>query len=159
MTETESEITRAAPSAVLQWTDDFLLGHRGIDRHHAEFVQVLQRLQQADDAALAQEMEGLVQHLEAHFGAENEQMEATAFPPRDCHMGEHAAVLQSVHDVQQMLQVADPKAVTTCRALLVALAEWFPAHTQHLDSALAHWLVKQAAGGKPVIFKRDLNLR
>lgn len=145
-----------SPPAALQWNDDFLLGYGPIDACHAEFVDVLQRLQRAEDAQLPGLWEPLRAHLEEHFGAENQLMLDTDFPPRDCHIKEHAAVLQSVLDVETQMAQGD---TSQCRPLLQALAEWFPAHTQHLDSALAHWVAKQKLGGKPVIIKRGLSLR
>lgn len=80
-------------------------------------------------------------------------MRDTAFPPRDCHIDEHAAVLKSVHEVQALLAEGN---VQACRALVLALVNWFPGHATHLDSALAHWLSKQRFGGKPVVLRRGI---
>lgn len=144
-----------AVSPTLVWTDDFLLGHGGIDASHTEFVDQMVRLQGADDRALPDCFDGFVIHLRAHFEAENQLMLDTDFPPRQCHMDEHAAVLQSVLEVQQSLKSGRLNVV---RDLICALAEWFPKHTQHLDSALAHWANKKRLGGKPVVIKRGLKL-
>ena len=37
------------------------------------------------------------------------------------------------------------------RRLSAELAAWFPAHVQHLDSALSHWLCKLRHGARPVV--------
>lgn len=150
----------AAPAAtVLQWHDDLMLGVADIDHNHREFVQVVQGLQLAEDGKLLDLFPGLVTHLEAHFGFENRVMQETEFPPRDCHIDEHAAVLKSVHEVHELLQNDAARGAQVCRDLLQALVDWFPAHTQQLDSALSHWLAKKTWGAKPVLIKRGLALR
>jgi hemerythrin len=78
------------------------------------------------------------------------------FPPRQCHIDEHAAVMQSVHEVQGLLAQGD---ATICRELVAQLADWFPKHADQLDSALAHWMTKKRLGGKPVVVRRGLKLR
>ncbi|MES2784211.1 MAG: hypothetical protein V4684_02015, partial [Pseudomonadota bacterium] len=43
------------------------------------------------------------------------------------------------------------------RRLADELAHWFPAHVQHLDSALAHWVSKRRTGGKPIVLRRNVS--
>ena len=97
-----------------------------------------------------------VSEIEDNFGAEDKLMMETEFPPRQCHMDEHAAVLASVREVRERLAQGR---VDIARDLLAHLTEWFPKHTQHLDSALAHWANKSRLGGKAVVIKRGLSLR
>jgi len=149
------DINSKTGSYSLIWTDDFLLGHSGIDTYHAEFVEQMARVQSADDHQLPELFDSFVAHLRAHFGAEDQLMLDTGFPPRQCHMDEHAAVLSSVLNVQQLLASGGFDAT---RDLVHTLAEWFPKHTQHLDSALAHWANRKRLGGKPVVIKRGLKL-
>jgi hemerythrin len=78
------------------------------------------------------------------------------FPPRQCHIDEHAAVMHSVHEVQGLLAQGD---TMICRELVAQLADWFPKHADQLDSALAHWMTKKRLGGKPVVVRRGLKLR
>lgn len=145
-----------APAAAMQWKDDFLLGYGPVDHYHQEFVEVMHQLQTADAAQWDGLFETLRVHLHAHFESENKMMLDTDFPPRDCHIKEHAAVMQSLVDVQAQMAQGDH---SQCQPLIQALADWFPAHTQHLDSALVHWVAKHQLGGKPVIIKRGLTLR
>ena len=140
----------------IQWGDEFLLGHGPIDAVHEEFVELLGRLQRADDAALPALLDQFAAHCTAHFEMENTWMVETEFPPRECHIDEHAAVLASVQEVQGLLAQGD---VAICRDLVAQLAGWFPSHADHLDSALAHWLTKRRHGGKPVVVRRGLKLR
>jgi hemerythrin-like metal-binding protein len=89
-------------------------------------------------------------HLESHFDQENTWMRESEFPARDCHIEQHDAVLESVHEVQVLLAQGNTQ---ICRGLVQALADWFPKHATHLDSALAHWMCKRRLGGKPVVFR------
>ena len=72
--------------------------------------------------------------------------------PRDCHIDEHAKVLASVSEVREALQQEGD--VALCRELALALQDWFPGHVQHLDSALATWMVQRTHGARPVLFRR-----
>ena len=87
---------------------------------------------------------------------ENTWMVDSAFPPRECHIDEHAAVMQSVDDVRLLLSRGD---TAVCRRLVAELIQWFPSHADHLDSALAHWISKLRTGGKPVVLRRGVSLR
>jgi hemerythrin-like metal-binding protein len=144
------------PSDAIQWSDVFLLGYGPIDAVHEAFVDLLGRLQGADDAALPALLDQFAEHCTSHFDQENDWMVASAFPPRECHIDEHAAVLQSVREVQELLAQGN---VTICRELVAQLADWFPQHADQLDSALAHWMTHKRLGGKPVVLRRGLTLR
>ena len=80
-------------------------------------------------------------------------MTATGFPGAQCHIDEHAAVLKSVEEVHALVQSGR---YDIGRDLAGELARWFPSHADHLDSALAHWMVKRRTGGAPVVVRRNL---
>lgn len=143
-------------SGPLQWGDNFLLGYTPIDEVHHEFVDLTGQMQRAEDTALPALLDRFAVHLRHHFETENEWMLSTDFPPRQCHMDEHAAVMQSVEEVQALLASGD---VEICRDLVEQLAQWFPKHADQLDSALAHWMFSKTMGGKPVVLRRGLSLR
>lgn len=138
------------------WSDAFLLGYAPMDEVHEEFVGIVSRFSSTNDAALPALLDELETHLVLHFKTEDQWMLETDFPPRDCHMDEHAAVLQSVTEVRALLAAGD---VRPCRDLVEHLIAWFPGHADHLDSALAHWMSKLRFGGKPVVIRRDISLR
>jgi hemerythrin-like metal-binding protein len=138
-------------ATTLEWGDALLLGHDPMDELHEEFVDLARGLQAATDIQLPAALQAMERHLQQHFAEENQWMRETAFPPRDCHIDEHAAVLKSVHEVQALLAQGN---VAICRELVKALVEWFPGHATHLDSALAHWLSKRRFGGKPIVLRR-----
>ena len=140
-------------AATLTWGDHLLMGYAPMDDIHQEFVDLISQLETADDAQLPALLQAMEVHLQHHFAEEDQWMNSTAFPPRDCHIDEHAAVLKSVAEVREKLAQGD---VATCRSLIAALADWFPGHATHLESALAHWLFKQRFGGKPVVIRRSI---
>ncbi len=135
------------------WSDDYLLGYGAMDETHREFVTIVNALLQCEDAAVEGHLEAFARHAEAHFAEEDGWMEKSGFPPRDCHIEEHAAVLNSVTQVLDVVRKGD---IAEGRRLAAALADWFPGHAFHLDSALAQWMVKQSHGGKPVVIRRNV---
>ena len=138
---------------VFTWSDRFLLGHRTIDDTHREFVECVDALLRASDAEIPAALEAFARHAEAHFAQEDAWLSAADFPTGgDCHIDEHAKVLASVSEVREALQQEGD--VALCRELALALQDWFPGHVQHLDSALATWMVQRTHGGRPVLFRR-----
>ena len=138
----------------IEWEDDLLLGHPAVDAMHEEFVTVARAAQLASDEDLPALYVPLLAHLRRHFESEDRMMVETEFPPRQCHMDEHAAVLKSALEVEAELAMGN---VALCRDLIAELVNWFPKHSQHLDSALVHWVNKSRLGGKPVIIKRNIS--
>ncbi len=148
-----------SPSAEpFAWDDRFILGFGPMDTVHEEFVARVAAMLAAPDAELRERLDELAVHLQEHFGMEDRLMHETEFPPRDCHVDEHAAVMRSVREVQELLAApgSDPQAISAARGLAVALQDWFPGHADYLDSALAHWLCNRSLGGKPVVLRRNL---
>jgi hemerythrin len=137
------------------WSDLWLVGLKKLDDEHQGFVNLIQSMQQATLDELVLLLDQFELTARSHFDLENRMMEDTQFPPRECHIDEHNAVLKSVAEVQALLkQGLNPIA----KDLVNELAKWFPAHVIHLDSALSHWMNKQQIGGKPVVIRRSLNL-
>lgn len=129
------------------------LGYGPMDEIHAEFsTLVAQALDQGDDQLQAN-IERVAAHLRRHFEAEDTWMRETDFPPRDCHMDEHAAVLRSADEV--LLHVASGNHAVG-RSFAQELQRWFPGHADYLDSALAAWMCKRRFGGRPVVLHRKV---
>lgn len=141
----------ADPSQPLHWHDGLLLGYTPMDAVHEEFVQCVRALQLAPDDALPEGLQALLVHARHHFAEEDRWMTQTDFPARECHINEHAAVMTSMQEVQQLLARGNTE---VCRRLADELARWFPGHADYLDAALAHWMCKQRLGGKPVVLRR-----
>jgi len=137
----------------LSWSDSLLLGYPEMDAEHREFVELVGRLQSAPDEELGQHLAAFEAHARRHFGTEDAWMEDTGFPPRDCHQKEHAAVLQSLEEVQSLHAAFGRCDVV--RSFADELARWFPGHADYLDSALAAWMSKRRHGGRPVVLRRQ----
>jgi hemerythrin len=138
-------------AVAFEWDDRYLVGHREIDAAHRKFTVLVDALLGACDDALAAALDDFARHAEDHFGTEERLMERYAFPARECHAEEHAKVLASVQEVRALASAGD---LQTARELAQALADWFPGHTDYMDSALAIWVVRRTAGGAPVVLRR-----
>ena len=141
------------PSQPLRWHDGLLLGYAPMDEVHQAFVDDVAAVQTAPDAQLPELLDRLIAHARAHFAEEDQWMEQTQFPPRDCHIQEHAAVMKSLLEVRELLAQGH---TAICRDLANELARWFPGHADYLDSALAAWMCKRRHGGKPVVLRPGL---
>lgn len=151
----DSDAPRMVSDNSVVWNDARLLGFTPMDDVHKEFYEVALRLVTCTDATATAAIEKFEQHALSHFEQEDQWMRATNFPPRDCHIEEHAAVLKSVGEVKAA--VAEGRAsAELVRDLGQRLFEWFPGHADYLDSALAAWMTKQTMGGKPVVFRRSI---
>lgn len=138
----------------MKWSDRYLLGHTGMDNTHRDFVACVAALQTAEDAELEVCLAAFEAHAVEHFEQERQLMESTEFPAAQCHEDEHTAVLNSVHEVQEIVRKGG--SVELIRQLTHALIDWFPNHADYLDASLAQWLVKRSHGGMPVVLRRRL---
>lgn len=142
------------PANALTWNDAFLVGYEPFDDTHREFVEIVDALLKAPDDQLLPLLYQLTQHSEAHFAQEEHYMETTAFPARECHTNEHAGVLNSMREVAQYVENGGE--ASEIRRLSVALADWFPGHTDYLDASLAQWVAKKQLGAVPVVVRRGV---
>jgi hemerythrin-like metal-binding protein len=137
------------------WTDARLLGFTPMDDTHKEFYEVALRLVICTDTNALAAIEEFEQHAVSHFEQEEEWMNKTNFPPRKCHIAEHEGVLKSVREVRGAIE--DGRAgCALAQDIGLRLFQWFPGHADYMDSALAAWMTKQAMGGKPVVFRRNI---
>jgi hemerythrin len=139
----------------MTWSDELLLGHPRIDAEHRQLVALIGALQGCSDASLGRHLQAFIDHASAHFADEDRQMAETDFPPAGCHADEHAKVLASAREVRALVDEGD---TAIGRRFTAELVRWFPGHVAHLDSALAHWLVKRRHGGAPVVLRRQLGV-
>ncbi|MEJ8822522.1 hemerythrin domain-containing protein [Variovorax humicola] len=135
------------------WDDRYLVGHQAMDDTHKEFVDLVEAMLCADETSFASAIDSFAIHLEEHFESERRLMDQYGFPARDCHIEEHDRVLASVREVRALVANGDAE---TGRELTRALADWFPGHTDYMDSALATWVSKKVANGAPVVLRRSM---
>lgn len=144
---------RPAEDDSLLWSDARKLGFGPLDATHEEFFTVVLHLLACDDTTAVAALSAFEAHAVSHFGQEETWMRATGFPAAGCHADEHAAVLASVREVRALL--ADGRGgPPLLHRLAEHLLSWFPGHADHMDSALAGWMVKRSHGGAPVVLKR-----
>jgi|APCry1669189534_1035231.scaffolds.fasta_scaffold04168_6 hemerythrin len=134
------------------WSDEFLLGFDPIDDVHEEFVHVVHALLHCSDEELLTHLDEFAAHAKSHFDTEDQWMRETNFPPAQCHIDEHAAVMHSLKEVRERVVLGEYE---VGRSFTRELVKWFPGHATHLDSALAQWMFKREHGGKPVVFRRQ----
>lgn len=127
------------------------LGYGPMDAIHDEFHSLLRGAKACTDAELPARLGLIVDHLKEHFAAEERWMRDTNYPTSDCHIAEHQAVLKSADELAALLGTGK---TAVSRAFVNELASWFPAHSDYLDSALAHWICKRKHGGKPIVLNR-----
>ena len=139
--------------SAIAWDDGFLVGFPPLDRIHRDFVDALSAMQTADDTEIASKLQALTRIAKLQFDREDRWMQESSFPPRDCHVQEHASVMESFALVAEQVATGD---IDEGRRLAAALADWFPKHMTHLDSALAHWMFKLRSAGKPIVLRRGM---
>lgn len=115
-----------------------------MDDTHREFVEQLNRVGAAADAGVLAALDDFIAHTETHFAQEERWMETLEFPPRGCHQGEHAKILETAREVRKRVAAGD---VRLGRTLAEALAEWFPQHATSMDAILAMYMTQ--AGYQP----------
>ncbi|HVZ45759.1 MAG TPA: hemerythrin domain-containing protein [Ramlibacter sp.] len=133
------------------WSEEFEVGHDGMDATHREFVSRVGALLAATDTEMASRLEAFAEHARSHFAEEDDTMRRGAYDAGGCHIEEHAAVLKSLADVQAALAAGRKQVV---REFARALAGWFPEHARVMDLGLARWMVRQRLGGAPVLVRR-----
>ena len=139
----------------LKQNNPIVLGFTPMDDIHHEFEALLQQAQDSPDEELLSHILAVQEHLQMHFDTEDKWMLETDFPAKDCHLQEHADVLKSAQEVVKHIQEGN---MGVGRSFLSALENWFPAHANYLDSALAHWMFsRRIKKAKPVVFHKNLN--
>src|SRR3954469_14918909 len=91
----------------MPWSDEHLLGYGPMDDTHKEFVSLLDAVLGCEDREFCERLEAFERHAVAHFAEEDAWMERTGFPPKACHIDEHAAVLLSVRRVLELVKQGD----------------------------------------------------
>lgn len=131
---------------MLAWSADIALAHPEMDATHEEFVALLAECERAlgqSEAAGLRAWQALITHTEAHFGQEDEWMQATGFGPANCHTYQHNHVLMMMREVGRLAQ--DHHDLGPLRRILQELGPWFVQHVDAMDAALARHLQSQPA--------------
>ncbi|HEY6897481.1 MAG TPA: hemerythrin domain-containing protein [Rhodocyclaceae bacterium] len=119
------------------WKTEYELKHATMDDTHREFIDWLNRLDSTPDEGFAAALDEFIAHTIEHFEQENRWMRDSAFPPVNCHKGEHDEVLEVVRNVRAKVGTGD---MDIGRRLVQELLPWFENHAGNMDAALAMWI-------------------
>ncbi len=131
---TVSLLPSLAMNAELVWSDALSLSMPAMDVTHQEFVDLLAKVQTADDTELMPRWQELVEHTDAHFAREDRWMRETGFAPENCHSTQHAVVLKVLREGSERGKQGDYAPI---RQMAHELTIWFPHHAQNMDFGLA----------------------
>ena len=113
----------------------FILGMAQMDKTHAEFVELINRLGRAEKAEFVTLFPALVEHTRKHFDAEQALMEDSRFPATGEHWSEHQRVMGELTRFGE--KVAAGSTLMGRAYIREQLPQWFELHTLTMDSALA----------------------
>ncbi|HNO89168.1 MAG TPA: hemerythrin family protein [Rhodocyclaceae bacterium] len=118
----------------MPWDDAQSLGVADMDATHREFVEYVDALASADDAAFPALFLSLQEHTRLHFEHEGKLMKACRFPAIGEHNSEHLRVLG---EFAHFARGVNAGRLTPARAYIQALPGWFATHLATMDAALA----------------------
>ena len=138
---------RAGKPALIEWDPQaFGLGIPGMDETHAQFVELVNRLDAAPNSEFAALFTCLLEHTRSHFEEEEARMLQCSFPAIAEHRNEHRRVLGELAQIRKQV---DRGLVSFGRMYVrEGLPGWFRLHAATMDSALAaHWKQHASASG------------
>jgi hemerythrin-like metal-binding protein len=122
---------------VMNWNESLVLDEGVMDDTHREFIDLLNRLADAPAEQVLAVLDEFIAHTEAHFGQEQRWMEQMGFPPTECHVREHAGVMEISREVRNRAAAGE---TAFARVLAQGVAEWFETHAASMDRVLALYM-------------------
>lgn len=125
------------------------IGIPSLDREHQGFLDLLERLQEAEDgglaaAALPQVFAGLRDYARAHFAKEELLMEMTGYPAMEAHRALHQTFLARIGAFEaQSTEGRTPVSAST----LSFLRDWLIQHISREDLAIGEHLRRKGVPG------------
>ena len=129
-----------------------MLGDPVLDREHHDFAQLVSALADSTQADAATKLDALRALATSHFAHEDAELARVGGPNAQCHLDEHAAVLQSLGQVRAMIETTPD--MLLCHRLVAELQRWLPEHVQAMDAGLATSLTQTRLGGAPLVLHR-----
>ena len=126
-------------------------GHGSIDTEHDELLNLATGIQRVPDDEFAAAFDQLQARFAEHFASEDALMDTEDFSSRQCHLDEHAAVLQSFEQTSRLLHEGK---LLPARKMARQLIAWLPEHVDALDRQLAKFLFMRETGGAPILLHR-----
>ena len=122
---------------VMKWNESLMLDQNVMDETHAEFVELLNRLDDAPDENMLAVLDEFIAHTEEHFAQEQRWMEQMTYGPLTCHVREHDGVLETAYEVRRRVAAGETR---FGHVLTRAVAEWFANHAASMDNVLALYM-------------------
>ncbi|HYD29284.1 MAG TPA: hemerythrin family protein [Azospirillaceae bacterium] len=129
--------------ALLRWEEFLSVGVEIIDEDHRLAVDLLNQLDEADDAAFPALFAAFLEHLAEHFGHEEALMDKYRFFAAGVHRAEHVRVLREAQGVMRRLERGQMEMARNY--LRQTIAPWFLHHRGAMDVATADF-IKQGRG-------------
>lgn len=132
MIDFETEV----PSVALDFMND---DHRDV----TELVNAIERqLETAEPQQITAQLIELLQHCQAHFERENQQMIDYEFPPYGCHKKEHDRVLADIELMIEGWQQVHDRGLLRCH-LAEDFKHWLLNHVQTMDAITAQFVISK----------------
>lgn len=119
---------------VMEWNEALAIDGGVMDDTHREFIDLLNRLGEAQGEAVLPAIDEFIAHTREHFAQEQRWMESIPFPPIHCHVNEHAGVLQICDEVRTRVANGETR---FAQVLAQAVGEWFENHAATMDTVLS----------------------
>ncbi len=121
--------------ALITWSDSqYATPVAELDWQRRQFVELVNHMEESDDAQLPtlfHRLEGVVERI---FETEEALMRACALPEREAHLHEHEALMSEVRYLKERVENG---LITLGRTYVKArLPGWFRDHSQSMDSDL-----------------------
>jgi len=124
------------------WSERLRLNYQAMDETHEEFVKLCAALAEPDLTSFVRRLDALISHSIDHFEQENNWMRLYDFPPAQCHLQEHEAVLEIMREVRRRFTLGETDLAKT---LAEELPHWFENHVDTMDNMLARFMLGIAA--------------
>jgi hemerythrin len=131
--------------ALLNWSEDYLVGVRTLDNQHSVLFNLLNELDAAVINGQAQKIVGqmlrkLLNYTRGHFSAEEAMMAAAGFPGLAQHRIQHRNLTKHVEEFEARLERGEGN---LNNQLLNFLRDWFTTHIQDADKKYGPWMNKK----------------
>lgn len=130
--------------ALLEWTDEFSVGIKLIDKQHMILIRTINLLAMAvqrnsSKDLLTEIMETLVDYTDTHFAYEEELFDRFGYPDTAEHKAAHRSLLGKVVDFKQRWDLGQTEIGPE---LLKFLVDWLRTHILGLDKKYSSFLIK-----------------
>ncbi len=133
--------------SVAHWSPNLSVGVEALDSDHQELIEVLNRLDAevgrgAEHDQVAQILDELISHTEAHFRREEEIMAREDYPDAEHHTMIHQALGEEIQEFRQRFAAG----MEIGPEITEFLKRWLIGHIMESDKHLGGYLLGRGAG-------------